>query len=93
MKVILEQTVQKLGKAGQVVTVADGFARNFLFPKKLARVADKAGLARLDRAEDKVKAEVEKGRDAAVKTAEKLHGTILRLVGQTAKGNTKLFGA
>ena len=49
MKVILEQTVQKLGKAGQVVSVADGFARNFLFPKGLARVADKAGIARLER--------------------------------------------
>lgn len=93
MKVILEQTVQKLGKAGQVVSVADGFARNFLFPKGLARMADKAGLARLERQEEKVQAVIEKGRDSAVKTAEKLQGTTLRLVGQTAKGNTKLFGA
>lgn len=93
MKVILEQTVQKLGKAGQVVSVADGFARNFLFPKGLARVADKSGLARLDRQEEKVQADIEKGREAAVKNAEKLQGTTLRLVGQTAAGNTKLFGA
>lgn len=93
MKVILEQTVQKLGKAGQVVSVADGFARNFLFPKGLARMADKAGLARLDRQEEKVQADIEKGRDTAVKTAEKLKDTTLRLVGQTAPGNTKLFGA
>jgi len=93
MKVILEQTVQKLGKAGQVVSVADGFARNFLFPKGLARMADKAGLARLERQEEKASADMEKGRAAAVKTAEKLQGTTLRLVGQTAAGNTKLFGA
>ena len=58
MKVILQQTVHKLGKAGQVVSVADGFARNFLFPKGLARVADKAGLARLDREGEKLAAEL-----------------------------------
>ena len=93
MKVILEQTVQKLGKAGQVVSVADGFARNFLFPKGLARVADKAGIARLEREGDKVAAEVEKTKDSAKKTAEKIGGTTIRLTGQTAKGATKLFGA
>ena len=93
MKVILEQTVQKLGKAGQVVSVADGFARNFLFPKGLARVADKAGIARLEREGDKAAAEVEKTKDSAKKTAEKIGGTTIRLTGQTAKGATKLFGA
>ena len=93
MKVILEQTVQKLGKAGQVVSVADGFARNFLFPKGLARVADKAGLARLEREGEKVAAEIEKTKDSALKTADKIGGTTIRLTGQTAKGATKLFGA
>ena len=93
MKVILEQTVQKLGKAGQVVTVADGFARNFLFPKGLARIADKAGLARLEREGEKVAVEIEKTKDAALKTADKIGGKTLRLTGQTAKGATKLFGA
>lgn len=93
MKVILEQTVHKLGKAGQVVSVADGFARNFLFPKGLARVADKSGLARLERESEKAAAEIEKTRDSAVKSAEKIAGTTIRLTGQTAKGATKLFGA
>jgi large subunit ribosomal protein L9 len=93
MKVILEQTVHKLGKAGQVVSVADGFARNFLFPKGLARVADKTGISRLERESDKIAAGLEKTKDAAIKTAEKLAGTTIRLTGQTAKGATKLFGA
>ena len=93
MKVILEQTVHKLGKAGQVVSVADGFARNFLFPKGLARVADKAGIARLEREDEKAAAEVEKTRDSALKTADKIGGITIRLTGQTAKGATKLFGA
>jgi large subunit ribosomal protein L9 len=93
MKVILQQTVHKLGKSGQVVSVADGFARNFLFPKGLARMADKAGLARLDREGEKAAAEMEKTKDAAVKTSEKIGGVTLRITGQTAKGATKLFGA
>ncbi len=40
MKVILNQTVPKVGKEGTVVTVADGYARNYLFPRKLAVLAD-----------------------------------------------------
>ena len=39
MKVILDQDVKGTGKKGQVLEVSDGFARNFLLPKKLAREA------------------------------------------------------
>ena len=39
MKVILQKTVRDLGKAGDICTVPDGYAMNFLFPKKLAIVA------------------------------------------------------
>lgn len=93
MKVILKQTVAKIGKEGQVVNVADGFARNFLFPKGLARMADKAGLARLDREQEKLAAEVEKTRGSAQGTADKLNGVTVRLTGTAGKGSTKLFGA
>jgi large subunit ribosomal protein L9 len=44
MKVILSDDVEKLGRKGDVVTVADGFARNFLVPKGLAMVASKGSL-------------------------------------------------
>lgn len=40
MKVVLKQDVKKLGKKGEIVNVSDGYARNFLFPKALAAVAD-----------------------------------------------------
>ncbi|MCH8978913.1 MAG: 50S ribosomal protein L9, partial [Armatimonadetes bacterium] len=48
MRVILKQTVPKVGKEGQVVRVKSGFARNFLFPRGMAVVADKAQLRVLE---------------------------------------------
>ena len=44
MKVILKQAVKKLGNAGDVVEVADGYARNYLFPKNLAVPAEQSAL-------------------------------------------------
>ncbi|MBI4212370.1 MAG: 50S ribosomal protein L9, partial [Deltaproteobacteria bacterium] len=40
MQVILQETIESLGKAGDVVTVKEGYGRNFLLPKKKAVVAD-----------------------------------------------------
>jgi len=48
MKLVLLRDVQALGKRGEVVDVADGYARNFLLPRKLAGEADKGALAQLD---------------------------------------------
>ncbi|HWP31219.1 MAG TPA: 50S ribosomal protein L9 [Fimbriimonadales bacterium] len=93
MKVILTQTIPKIGKEGHVVTVADGFARNFLFPKGLAILADKAALAQLERRRSKMAMEIEKTRASALQAAEKINGQTIRIVGKTAKGSTKLFGA
>ena len=44
MKVLLEQDVKGTGKKGEIVNVADGYARNFLFPRKLASPADTAAV-------------------------------------------------
>lgn len=93
MKVVLTQTVPKVGKQGQVVNVAPGFARNFLFNKGLATVADKAMLATLARADAKRATEVEKTKGSAETMAESLAGKTVTLVGKTAKGSAKLFGA
>jgi len=47
MKIIMTETMEKIGKAGQVINVKDGFARNFLFPKKLAIIASPANLKKI----------------------------------------------
>jgi large subunit ribosomal protein L9 len=48
MKVILKEDIEKLGKVGTVVTVADGYARNFLIPRNLATPATRGGLRAID---------------------------------------------
>jgi len=48
MKIILNQDVEKLGKRGEIKEVADGYARNFLFPKKLAVLATQKELDKLE---------------------------------------------
>ena len=93
MKVILNQTVPKVGKEGQIVSVADGFARNFLFPRGLAVLADKGQLklhearrAKSDKILEETKAEAER-------LKEKLHGMAIKIQGKAGRENTKLFGA
>ena len=56
MKVILNQTVPKVGKEGTVVNVADGFARNYLFPRGLAIVAEKKQVAALNKRHERLAA-------------------------------------
>ena len=47
MKIILQKDVKDLGKVGDIVKVSNGFARNFLFPKKLAVVASEGKSKRI----------------------------------------------
>jgi len=92
MKVILKQTVAKVGKTGQVANVADGFARNFLFPRGMAVPATRENLAHLEKERATMDQEAAKTLDGARAKAEKIQGTVIRLVGKTAPNQTKLFG-
>lgn len=56
MKVILMQNVKGLGRVGEVKSVSDGHARNFLFPRKLAKVADAGGLKEVESLQKKQEA-------------------------------------
>jgi large subunit ribosomal protein L9 len=93
MKVILNQTVPKVGKAGTVVSVADGFARNYLFPKGLAIVADKRQVEALEKRNSRLAAKTAEEKSGAEGVREKLNGKTVRIEGQVGKGQGKLFGA
>ncbi|MEF9863589.1 MAG: 50S ribosomal protein L9 [Christensenellaceae bacterium] len=92
MKVILNQDVQGQGKAGDIVKVSDGYARNFLFPKKLATAATSQNLnaANIAIAAQKHKKDVEK--QDAKDLAEKISGMTLTIAAKHGEGG-KLFGA
>jgi len=79
MKVILRETYQTLGEAGSIVNVADGYARNFLIPKRIAMKYSRSSLRVLEE-EKKIK---ETRKNKEMKAAEQL-GNVLRKVSLTA---------
>ena len=92
MKVILKQNVESLGKAGDLVKVADGYARNFLVPKGLAAEANSRNLKVFEHEKQQIMHQAEKIQKQAEETAAKLGGvicTIARRVGD----QEKLFGS
>lgn len=93
MKVILNQTVPKVGKQGQVVTVADGYARNYLFPRGLAVLAERRQIAALEKRMAKVAEKTAHLKTDAETLKEKLDGQTVRIEGKVGRDSTKLFGA
>ncbi len=92
MKVILLQDVRALGKKGDVKEVADGYARNFLFAKKLAQPADKANLNSLSHEKEMTRIREEKALAAAKETAKAMQGKVVVLQGKAGEGG-RLFGS
>ncbi len=92
MKVILKADVKALGKQGQVCEVADGYARNFLFPKGLAVEATSGSLQ--DLAHKKVVEEKrkEKEKQNANELANRLNSLIVEVGTKTGEGG-RLFGS
>ena len=72
MKVILTQDVKSQGKKGQLVEVSDGYARNFLLPKKLAVIATAENLNTMKLQEKARKAQEAAEKAEAEATAKKL---------------------
>lgn len=92
MKVILMQDVKGQGKKGQMVEVSDGYARNFLLPKKLAKeaTADNINTMRMN---DKATMERQaKEREAAVETANRMRNFTLTVIAKGG-GAGRLFGS
>ncbi len=92
MKVILTENVKALGKKDQVVEVAEGYARNFLIPKKLAIVADAKATNDLKGKESSRIYREEEERKAAKALAEKLAAITLKMK-SSAGVDGKLYGA
>ena len=92
MKVILKADVRGKGKKGQMIEVAEGYARNFLMPKGLAVLAT-ADAVNTMRLQEKAKAKADaEAKAAATEIAEKLKGMQVKVVSKGGEGG-KLFGA
>ena len=92
MKVILQQDVRGQGKKGQLVEVSDGYARNFLLPKKLAVVATAENLNTMKQQEKARKAQEAAEKAEAEATAKKLEGLMVKIHAKAGEGG-RLFGA
>ena len=92
MKVILLKDVKGQGKKDQVVDVSDGYARNFLFPKKLAIVADAKATNELKGKEESKQHKIDEERKAATELAEKLSSTTVKIK-STSGVDGRLYGA
>ena len=92
MKVVLLQDVKGQGKKDDLINVSDGYARNFLFPKKLAVEADAKVLNDIKNKEAAKQRRIELEKQAARDTAEKLSGTLVKIkVKEGADG--KFYGS
>ena len=92
MKVVLLQDVKGHGKKGELCNVSDGYARNFLFPKKLAVEADNAALNELKNREEGKEHHLKEEIAAANALAEKLNGKTVTITAKAGSGG-RLFGS
>jgi large subunit ribosomal protein L9 len=92
MEVILLERVAKLGQMGEVVRVKDGFARNYLLPKRKALRASDANRARFETMKVDLEARNLEQRGEAEKVAEKLNGQSFTVLRQAAEGG-QLYGS
>ncbi len=92
MKVILLEDVKSLGKKGEMVSVSDGYARNFLFPRKLAGEANSQALSELKNREAAEKHRIDAEKQAANDAAAQLNGKSLHIAAKAGQGG-RLFGS
>lgn len=91
MKVILTQTIGNLGKVGDIIVVKDGYARNYLFPKNMAKEATSSNMKLLEALKKKQALEAENELKEAKALAEKIAGLSITISAK-AGDEEKLFG-
>ena len=92
MKVVLLEDIRGTGKKGELVNVSDGYARNFLFPRKLAKEADAQALTELRNAEQSRLHKIAVETAQAEENKKKLEGQTLNMTAKAGQGG-RLFGS
>jgi len=92
MKVVLLADVKGSGKKGELVTVSDGYARNFLFPRNLAKEANAQAMNELRNHEEAVRFKIETEKNNAQKAADTINGKTVKMTAKAGQGG-RLFGA
>lgn len=92
MKVILLKDVKNLGEKGSVVDVAEGYGRNYLIPKGIAKLATEGGLKEVEEHQAREEAKAKKQLEQAEKLGSKIAGKVVEI--PTKAGETgRLFGS
>lgn len=92
MKVLLQTDVESVGKAGQIVNVKDGFARNYLIPRKLAVIADEKNVRVFEHLKRQTEGKIRKTRKQAEVLKEKIESLTLIIPCKVGEEG-KLFGS
>ena len=92
MKVVLLADVKGSGKKGELVNDSDGYERNFIFPKKLAKEANAQAKNELKNAEEPKAFKIKQETEAAQASADKINGKSVSILAKAGQGG-KLFGS
>jgi len=93
MKVILQEDVKGKGKKGEMVNVSDGYARNFLLPKKLAVLANPENISKMKADEKAKQKKFEEDKAKAQEVAAKLGDVLVKITARSGGDGGKLFGS
>ena len=91
MKVILLDNIKGVGKKDEVINASDGYARNYLFPKKLAEEANTENMAKLNNKKEAALYKKDQEKQNAEELAKKLKGIMLKIKVKAGE-NGKIFG-
>ena len=91
MEVILLERVEKLGQLGDVVTVKDGYARNYLLPEKKALRSTTEAHAQFKAEREKLEIENKSKKEGSAQLAEKMDGVQVVMVQQAGEGGTAVW--
>jgi large subunit ribosomal protein L9 len=92
MEIILNKTIDTLGQEGEIVNVKPGYARNYLIPKKLATLVNKANLARLEKEQQAIAKRLESEQKSSESLAAQLGDKVVTIIRKAGEEN-RLFGS